>query len=83
VTPPASLASRARWMQLGETQIHVLYSNRPYTAGHVAVVVEDYERVREEVGGEPRTEHWGSPRTQIRSPAGHLVELMAWAPPSR
>jgi len=30
----------------------------------------------------PRAEHFGSPRTQVRSPAGHLVELMAPPPPA-
>ena len=31
---------------------------------------------------EPRTPHWGAPRAYVRSPGGHLVELMA-APPTR
>jgi len=84
VEPPASLAARARWVQRGGTQIHVLYAEEPVVAreGHVAVVLEDYERVREALGAQPRTEHWGAPRTQARSPAGHLVELMAWPPSS-
>jgi len=70
----------ARWLQRGGTQVHLLFADAPSTAGHVAVVVDDYERVRAAVGGEPRTEYWGAPRTQVRSPTGHLVELMAWPP---
>ena len=53
--------------------------------GHVAVVVDDYERTFEalERGGhepERRAEHWGSPRAYVRDPAGNLVELMAFPP---
>ncbi len=71
-----------RWLERAGTQVHLQRRAATAVAGHVAVVVEDYERIREELGGEPREEHWGAPRTQVRSPAGHLVELMAWAPPS-
>ncbi len=77
-----SLVDGARWLQRGGTQIHLLFAEKPATAGHVAVVVEDYERVRTQLGGDPRREYWGSPRTQVWSPAGHLVELMAWPPSS-
>ena len=53
--------------------------------GHVAVVLEDYERTLaalREAGAEPepRTEHWGPPRAYVRDPAGNLVELMASPP---
>jgi catechol 2,3-dioxygenase-like lactoylglutathione lyase family enzyme len=54
--------------------------------GHAAVVVEDYAATVQALrdGGfavDPRAEHWGAPRAFVRSPAGHLVELMA-APPA-
>jgi catechol 2,3-dioxygenase-like lactoylglutathione lyase family enzyme len=89
VEPPPSLRDRAAWLQRGDTQIHLLWSDEPVAApeGHVAVVVEDYEaavsRLREaghEV--EERTRHWGAPRSFARAPGGHRVELMAAPPPS-
>ena len=87
VEPPASLRERARWVQRGPTQVHLLYASDPDVPphGHIAVVVEEYEdtvaalrRAGHEV--EPRAEHWGSPRAYVRDPAGHLVELMAFPP---
>jgi catechol 2,3-dioxygenase-like lactoylglutathione lyase family enzyme len=87
VDPPASLAARAAWLQAGGTQIHLLFAEAPVVApeGHVAVVASDYDATLaalREAGFEPapRTEHWGSPRAFVRSPAGHRVELMAFAP---
>jgi hypothetical protein len=29
---------------------------------------------------DPRREHWGSPRSFVRTPSGHRVELMAFPP---
>ena len=29
---------------------------------------------------DPRREHWGSPRSYVRDPAGNLIELMAYPP---
>ena len=54
----------------------------PAATGHVAVVVRDYDEVvarLRDAGHEaaPRAEHFGAPRTQVRTPAGHLVEIMA------
>lgn len=53
--------------------------------GHIALVVEQYDAVvnaLEAAGAsvEPRSEYWGSPRAYVRDPAGHLVELMEFAP---
>ena len=87
VDPPPTLADRAAWLERRGTQIHLLWTERPSAQpeGHVAVVVPDYpatlERLRA-AGHEvvPRTEHWGSPRTFVRAPGGHRVELMAAAP---
>ena len=87
VEPPATLADRATWLQRGATQVHLLYDDQPVVplAGHVAVVVDDYDAALaalREAGFEPqpRAEHWGSPRAFVRCPAGHRVELMAFAP---
>jgi catechol 2,3-dioxygenase-like lactoylglutathione lyase family enzyme len=88
VDPPESLADRAAWLQAGATQIHLMWVDEPVVAprGHVAVVAAEYDAV---VGAlrsagfevEPRTEHWGVPRSYVHDPAGHLVEVMA-APPA-
>jgi catechol 2,3-dioxygenase-like lactoylglutathione lyase family enzyme len=87
VPAPGALADRSTWVQAGATQIHLLYADEPGVAreGHVAVVVEDYEatlRALRDAGFEPvaRREYWGSPRAFVRCPAGHRVELMAFAP---
>lgn len=87
VEAPAALARRSTWVQAGATQIHLLYADEPDVprAGHVAVVVADHDATLaalRDAGFEPqpRTRHWGSPRAFVRSPAGHRVELMAFAP---
>ncbi len=90
VEPPGALATRSTWVQAGATQIHLLYTEAPAVApeGHVAVVVRDHDATLQalrEAGfdPQPRTQYWGSPRAFVRSPAGHRVELMAFAPESR
>ena len=88
VDPPGTLRSKSRWVERRGTQIHLLFAEgAPVAApeGHVAVVVRDYDATLcalREAGFEPqpRTEHWGSPRAFVRCPAGHRVELMAFAP---
>jgi catechol 2,3-dioxygenase-like lactoylglutathione lyase family enzyme len=87
VEPPAALADRSAWVQAGGTQVHLLFAEEPVVPpeGHVAVVVGDYDATLaalREAGFEPdpRTQHWGSPRAFVRCPAGHRVELMAFAP---
>lgn len=87
VTAPHSLGARAGWLQSGDTQVHLLFVEAPVVApeGHVAVVVDDYDATLaalREAGAEvdPRSEHWGSPRCFVRCPAGHRVEVMAFAP---
>jgi catechol 2,3-dioxygenase-like lactoylglutathione lyase family enzyme len=87
VEPPPTLRDRARWLQRGPTQVHLLFADDPEVPprGHLAVVVDDFETVvaaLREAGHhvEPRAEHWGSPRAYVRDPAGHLVELMAFPP---
>lgn len=89
VPAPAPLAARSTWVQAGGTQIHLLHAAAPAVPpeGHVAVVVKDHDatlRELREAGFEPqpRTRYWGSPRAFVRSPGGHRVELMAFAPPA-
>ena len=90
---PPSLAGRSVWLERAGTQIHLMLiddragADRP-PPGHVGLVVDDYpgtvDRLTEAgYTVEPRREHWGSPRSYVRDPAGYLVELMAWAPGQR
>jgi catechol 2,3-dioxygenase-like lactoylglutathione lyase family enzyme len=63
----------------------MLKADPQHHTGHVGVLVDDYDATlnRLDRAGhqvEPRRPHWGSPRAYVRDPAGHVVELMAWAP---
>ena len=85
---PDSLRERAAWLQRGPTQVHLLFSDDPVVppAGHLAVVVDDYDATVAALRAEghpvePRRQHWGSPRSYARDPAGHLVELVEFPPP--
>jgi catechol 2,3-dioxygenase-like lactoylglutathione lyase family enzyme len=86
VDPPESLRERATWLQApGGTQIHLLYTSDPAHAGHVAIIAPEFDTTISalEAAGftpEPRTAHWGAPRAYVRSPGGHLIELMAFPP---
>lgn len=87
VQAPPALAARAEWVQARDTQVHLLFAEEPLVPeqGHVAVVVDDYDATLEALRDAgfrpaPRTEYWGSPRAFVRCPAGHRVELMAFAP---
>jgi catechol 2,3-dioxygenase-like lactoylglutathione lyase family enzyme len=87
VPPPAALAARSTWVQAGATQVHLLWVEKPGVppAGHVAVVVADHEATLHALrkagfDPQPRTQYWGSARAFVRSPSGHRVELMAFAP---
>jgi catechol 2,3-dioxygenase-like lactoylglutathione lyase family enzyme len=86
VPVPAGIAGRAVWLERAGTQVHLLYSaSAQPERGHIAVVVDDYDatvRALQAAGHEVETrrEHWGSPRAYVHDPAGHLVEMMAWAP---
>ena len=89
VDPPPSLADRAVWVERAGTQVHLRLSEDPVAPrdGHVAVVAEDYEAALERLRGaghepDPRPEHWGAPRSFVRAPGGHLVEVMS-RPPGR
>jgi catechol 2,3-dioxygenase-like lactoylglutathione lyase family enzyme len=87
VEPPPSLAQRAAWMQAGGVQVHLMWVEEPTTlpAGHIAVVAPGYDRTVDALRAaghevEPRSEHWGSPRSYVRDPAGNLVEVMESPP---
>lgn len=85
VAPPTpSLGGRSRWVERAGSQIHLLLTDAPVIppSGHVAVVAQDYDAVVAELraaGHEAaeRTRYWGAARTQVVSPAGHLVEITA------
>jgi catechol 2,3-dioxygenase-like lactoylglutathione lyase family enzyme len=88
VEPPGELGERSAWVERHGTQIHLQWQDEPLVPreGHAAVVVDDWEDVVArlkaadyEVDERPR--HWGAARCFVRSPGGHLVELMA-APPA-
>ena len=86
--PPPPLAEVSTWVSRHGTQIHLLYADDPVAMprGHVAVVVDDYEATAASLDGagfalEPRPPHWHTPRGFVRSPAGHLVEVMATPAP--
>jgi catechol 2,3-dioxygenase-like lactoylglutathione lyase family enzyme len=87
VEPPSSLRERATWLQAGATQIHLLYAERPVAVpkGHVAVVAPAFDATIAalEAAGhatEERARHWSAARSYVRSPGGHLVEVMAATP---
>jgi hypothetical protein len=77
VDPPPALRDRAVWVQRGGQQVHLLLSDAPRAAGHVALVAQAWPPPVEH---EARTPHWGAPRAYARTPGGHLVELMAVPP---
>jgi catechol 2,3-dioxygenase-like lactoylglutathione lyase family enzyme len=87
VVPPPLLRDRFVWVQRGDTQIHMMPVEDPFTTrrGHAAVVVDDYEgtlrSLREQgLDPQPGEDAWDAPRSFVRDPAGNLVEVMS-APP--
>lgn len=86
VPVPEGIAGRAVWLERAGTQVHLLFAaDANPEHGHIAVVVDDYQATLGSLRAaghdvEPRREHWGSPRAYVRDPAGHLVEVMAFAP---
>jgi catechol 2,3-dioxygenase-like lactoylglutathione lyase family enzyme len=90
VDPPGTLAETSTWVEKGGTQVHLLHSDDPVVPpeGHLAVIVgrDSYDATLERLRAagfdpDPREEHWGEPRSFVRDPAGHRVELMV-APPA-
>ena len=89
VEAPGTLRERSAWVQRGATQIHLLFDEEPVVppSGHTAVVADDYEATMAALGDaghppEERSRHWDAPRAYVRSPEGHLVEVMGAPPPS-
>ena len=87
MTPPPLLRDRFTWVERDDTQIHLVPVEAPVPAreGHVAVVADDYDATLArltERGFELRegTNAWDAPRTFVRDPAGHLVEVMSKPP---
>jgi catechol 2,3-dioxygenase-like lactoylglutathione lyase family enzyme len=85
--PDERSVPQGRFLQGGATQIHLLFADDPGVPpkAHSAIVLDDYEgtlhRLRA-AGHEPsdRARYWGSPRAKLTDPAGHVVELMEFAP---
>jgi catechol 2,3-dioxygenase-like lactoylglutathione lyase family enzyme len=87
MTPPPRLRGRFTWVEREGTQIHLVPVENPIAArdGHVAVVAPDYDaalRALAQHGCELRegSNAWDAPRTFVRDPVGHLIEVMS-APP--
>jgi catechol 2,3-dioxygenase-like lactoylglutathione lyase family enzyme len=87
VDPPESLRGRATWVERDGTQVHLMPVDEPAVppSGHHAVLVADYDAALDALRDagfdpEPRREHWGSPRSFVRNPAGHRVEVVAGSP---
>jgi catechol 2,3-dioxygenase-like lactoylglutathione lyase family enzyme len=90
VDPPPSLAGAATWVERDGTQVHLMTVDDPVVPprGHHAVLVNDYDATLTALRDagfdpDPRKEHWGSPRSFVRNPAGHRVEVMAGSPARR
>lgn len=85
---PEGLRERADWVRRGDQQVHLLHVDEPDVprAAHFAIVAgEGYAALLDRLRAaghevEDRPEYWGSPRAYVRSPAGHLVEVMASPP---
>jgi catechol 2,3-dioxygenase-like lactoylglutathione lyase family enzyme len=89
VEPPETLRDRAVWVERAGTQVHLMFVEDPVVPphAHLAVVVDDYEGTMRALRGagfepDPRTEHWGAPRSFVRDPSGARVEVMAAPPPA-
>jgi catechol 2,3-dioxygenase-like lactoylglutathione lyase family enzyme len=87
MTPPPLLRDRFTWVERDETQIHLVPVDAPVPAreGHVAVLANDYDATLTrlaEAGFATRagTNAWDAPRSFVRDPAGHLVEVMSKSP---
>jgi len=85
--PDERLVPQGRFLQGGATQIHLLFVDAPVIPprAHSALLVDDYEATlaRLRAAGheaEDRARYWGSPRSKLTDPAGHVVELMEFAP---
>ena len=87
MAPPPLLRHRFIWVQREGTQIHLVPVEEPIAAreGHVAVLADDFAAALQrltDAGFTLRegTNAWDAPRSFVRDPAGHLIEVMAKAP---
>jgi catechol 2,3-dioxygenase-like lactoylglutathione lyase family enzyme len=87
MTPPPLLRHRFTWVEREGTQIHLVPVEAPIAAreGHVAVLAEDFEATLQrltDAGFALRegTNAWDAPRSFVRDPAGHLIEVMSRSP---
>ncbi len=87
MVPPPLLRDRFTWVEREGTQIHLVPVDAPIAAreGHVAVVAADYDAtlatlVREGFELREGTNAWDAPRSFVRDPAGHLIEVMSRSP---
>jgi catechol 2,3-dioxygenase-like lactoylglutathione lyase family enzyme len=87
MTPPPLLRDRFFWVARERAQIHLQPLDDPIVPdhGHVAVHALDYEATLAALrdGGfelQAGSNAWNAPRTFVRCPAGHRVEVMS-APP--
>jgi catechol 2,3-dioxygenase-like lactoylglutathione lyase family enzyme len=87
IEPPPLLRDRFTWVQREGTQIHLVPVDEPVVAreGHVAIVAGDYDATLArltDAGYTLRegTNAWDAPRSFVRDPAGHLVEVMSKPP---
>lgn len=85
----AKLAQSSRWLQDpgSRNQIHLVYEDTPtiLRRAHLAVVRADYDATLAALRGAgfevlEREPYWDSPRAFVHSPAGHRIEIMAFAP---
>jgi catechol 2,3-dioxygenase-like lactoylglutathione lyase family enzyme len=85
--PPPLLRDRFTWVERDGTQIHLVPVDEPVAAreGHVAIVAADYEATLSRLSDagytlREGTNAWDAPRSFVRDPAGHLVEVMSKPP---
>lgn len=90
VAAPEGLGEGFDWYEREGTQIHLMAVDDPSpppSRGHVAVVA-DLDRAIDRLAERGFTVNegrrlWGERRVKCRTPAGHVVELMAAPPRSR
>lgn len=88
VPPPEDLGEDFTWYERQGTQIHLMRTTEPADPpvhGHVAVISENLDAAVERLKAEgfevkEGRRLWGKRRVKVKTPAGHLVEIMAGPP---
>ncbi len=85
-----ALARSSRWLQDAggsRQQIHLVYEDAPtiLRRAHLAIVRSAYDETLAALRSAgfavvEREPYWDSPRAFVHSPAGHRIEVMAFAP---